>query len=155
MRLAGVTSQGETGAVAVEFALILPILMLFLFGVIQYGYGLFQLQSFSAAVDEAGRDASTGVPDCTAFSTLITRAISENGLSTGDLTDARLEWLGRGGQVTSLPEPFGQVRITATYRTFDIGMPGVPFPASITRSSTTGVQSVLNSGLTGCTGAQP
>ena len=50
----------EDGAVALEFALILPVLLLFLFGVIQYGYGLFQLQSFSAALNEASRTASTG-----------------------------------------------------------------------------------------------
>jgi len=144
----------EDGAVALEFALVLPLLMLFLFGVIQYGYGLFQLQSFSAALNEASRSASTGIADCTAFSTLLGSAVSRTGLSPGDVANAKLEWLGADSAVTPTPQRIlGQVRITATYKPFDLGIPLVPFPDTITRSSTTTVQSVLSSGLTGCAGS--
>ena len=145
--------RSEDGAVAVEFALILPLLMLFLFGVVQYGYGLFQLQSFSAALNEASRSASTGITDCTAFQDLLGGAVSENGLSRGDVADTRLEWLDSAGSVTQTPQRIlGQVRITATYRPFDLGIPLIPFPETITRSSTATVQSILTSGLTGCGG---
>ncbi len=143
--------QPETGAVAVEFALVLPILMLFLFGVIQYGYGLFQLQSFGAALNEASRSAATGVDDCAAFDQLLGSAVSENGLSPGDVAGAKLEWLAADGSVAQTPQRvLGQVRVTATYQPFDLGIPLIPFPETITRSSTTTVQSVLSSGLTGC-----
>lgn len=148
---AGRGESPEKGAVAVEFALILPLLMLFLFGVVQYGYGLFQLQSFSAALDEASRSASTGITDCAGFDQLLGSAVNENGLSSGDVAGARLEWLGPDGQVTTTPQRIlGQVRITATYQPFDIGIPLIPFPDTITRSSTSTLQSVLSSGLTGC-----
>ncbi|GAB3263021.1 TadE/TadG family type IV pilus assembly protein [Kineosporia babensis] len=141
----------DGGAVAVEFALVLPLLMLFLFGVIQYGYGLFQLQSFGAALTEVSRGASTGIGDCTDFDRLLGTAVSQNGISPAEVTDAKLEWLGSDGQVTSAPQRvLGQVRITATYRPFDLGIPLVPFPDTITRSSTTAVQGVLSSGLAGC-----
>jgi hypothetical protein len=141
----------ENGAVAVEFALVLPLLMLFLFGVVQYGYGLFQLQSFSAALAETGRDVSTGVADCPAFDERLGSAISGTGLSPGDVEGARLEWLDSDGAVTQTPQRIlGQVRITASYRPFDLGIPLIPFPDTITRSSTTTVQGVLSSGLTGC-----
>lgn len=146
----------QDGAVAVEFALVLPLLMLFLFGIVQYGYGLFQLQSFSAAVNETGRQAATGIPDCPGFDALLGAAINENGLSPADLTDAKLEWLTGDGRVTTVPERIvGQVRVTATYRPMDLGLPLIPFPDSITRSSTTAVQSVLSSDLTGCVTAAP
>ncbi|MBT0771039.1 pilus assembly protein [Kineosporia sp. J2-2] len=145
----------QGGAVAVEFALVLPLLLMFLFGVIQYGYGLFQLQSFGAALDEAGWEASTGVADCTAFDELLTRSLTEKGLSPGDVGSTRLEWLDPAGRVTDLPQPSGQVRVTATYRPLDLGLPGIPFPRSVVRSSTTGVQSVLSSALTGCAATTP
>ncbi|MCE0538318.1 pilus assembly protein [Kineosporia rhizophila] len=144
----------DRGAVAVEFALVLPLLMLFLCGVIQYGYGLFQLQSFSAALDQAGRDAATGIGDCASFDRLLGSAVTENGLSPADVATSRLEWLDHEGRVTQTPQRIlGQVRITATYRAFDLGIPLVPFPDTITRSSTASVQSVLGSGLTGCLGS--
>ncbi|GLY32856.1 hypothetical protein Kisp02_62210 [Kineosporia sp. NBRC 101731] len=141
----------DPGAVAVEFALLLPLLMLFLFGVIQYGYGLFQLQSFGAALDGASRDASTGISDCAALDRLLTREVSENGLSPADVSDVQLEWLRDDSTVTTVPERIlGQVRVTATYTPFDIGIPLIPFPSTITRSSTATVQSVLSADLTGC-----
>jgi Flp pilus assembly pilin Flp len=143
----------EDGAVAVEFALILPLLLLFLFGVVQYGYGLFQLQSFSAALNEASRSASTGIADCSAFDDLLGAAVDGTGLSPGDVEGARLEWLGADGAVTQTPQRIlGQVRITASYQPFDLGIPLIPFPETITRSSTTTVQGILSSGLTGCAG---
>ncbi|GAB6897888.1 TadE/TadG family type IV pilus assembly protein [Kineosporia succinea] len=152
MRLAR-PPKAERGAVAVEFALVLPLLMLFLFGVIQYGYGLFQLQSFSAALNEASRRASTGVADCPGFEGLVQQTVSANGLSPDDVAGARLEWLTQNNSVTTVPERvLGQVRITATYKPFDIGIPLIPFPDTITRSSTSTVQSVLNADLASCGG---
>ncbi len=67
------------------------------------------------------------------------------------MANAKLQWLGADRSVTQTPERIlGQVRITATYKPFDIGIPLVPFPSTITRSSTTTIQSVLSGGLTGC-----
>ena len=52
--------SSDRGAAAVEFALVLPVLMLFLFGIIQYGYGLLQLQAFNSALSDASRTSLRG-----------------------------------------------------------------------------------------------
>ena len=57
-------NTGETGAAAVEFALVLPLLFVLLFGIIEFGFGLFQLQAAQATVREAARGVALGVDDC-------------------------------------------------------------------------------------------
>lgn len=54
-------NESEAGASAVEFALIVPILVLFVFGIIEFGIAYNRVQSFQAAAREAGRLASVGV----------------------------------------------------------------------------------------------
>jgi Flp pilus assembly protein TadG len=51
--------SSETGAAAVEFALILPVLLLILFGVIAFGDFFSRYQVFQSAVREGARAAST------------------------------------------------------------------------------------------------
>lgn len=50
----------EEGAAAVEMALILPLLLLLLFGIVVFGLHLFHAQSMQAAVREGGRLAAVG-----------------------------------------------------------------------------------------------
>ena len=54
----------DQGAAAVEFALILPVLVLLLFGTIQYGYFFFQSTAVEAATRDASRRASIGDYTC-------------------------------------------------------------------------------------------
>jgi Flp pilus assembly protein TadG len=51
-------SREERGAAAVEFALILPILVLLVFGIIAFGYMLSFRQALSQAAAEGGRAAA-------------------------------------------------------------------------------------------------
>lgn len=67
----GVRGSGQTGAVAVEFALILPLLLLILFGVFQFGLAWSQVQVFEGAAREGARcaavqaaEADAGLPVC-------------------------------------------------------------------------------------------
>jgi Flp pilus assembly protein TadG len=53
--------RGQEGASAVEFALVLPILMLFVFGIIEFGLAYNRVQAFQAAAREAGRLSSVGI----------------------------------------------------------------------------------------------
>ncbi len=57
--------RGDRGAVAAEFALILPIFILLVFGAIQYGYFFFQWQQATFAAREGARIASVGFPALT------------------------------------------------------------------------------------------
>ena len=55
--------RGQQGAAAVEFALVLPIMLLLLFGLIQYGYYFYSMQAGSSAVGDAARRIAVG--NCT------------------------------------------------------------------------------------------
>jgi Flp pilus assembly protein TadG len=52
--------EGDDGAVLVEFALIMPILMIFLFGIVEFGVNLNDFQSLRQAVREGARQAVVG-----------------------------------------------------------------------------------------------
>ena len=56
-----VRRRDERGAAAVEFALVLPILLLLVFGVIAYGYMLSFRGSLSQAAAEGAREAAVNV----------------------------------------------------------------------------------------------
>jgi Flp pilus assembly protein TadG len=68
--------RNEAGASAVEFALVLPILVLFIFGIIEFGLAYNRVQSFQAAAREAGRLASVGVDVTTGETNARIRAIA-------------------------------------------------------------------------------
>lgn len=50
----------EGGAAAIEFALIMPLLVLFVFGIIGFGLAFMQMQTIRGALREGGRAAATG-----------------------------------------------------------------------------------------------
>jgi len=50
----------QDGASAVEFALVAPLLVILLFGIINFGVGFLQVQSIRAGLREGGRAAATG-----------------------------------------------------------------------------------------------
>lgn len=54
-------AKSASGASAVEFAVVLPLLLLFLLGIIEFGLAFNRSQAFEAAAHEAGRLASIGV----------------------------------------------------------------------------------------------
>lgn len=71
----GVSARRENGTAAVEFALVLPLLIFLVFGLIQFGWYFFVSNSASGAAREAARrivvgDCWTGsTPSLTAFVT--------------------------------------------------------------------------------------
>jgi Flp pilus assembly protein TadG len=52
--------HGEEGASAVEFVLVLPVLAIFIFGIIGFGLAFMQMQTIRGALREGGRAAATG-----------------------------------------------------------------------------------------------
>jgi TadE-like protein len=141
-------STGDTGAVAVEFALLLPLLMLFLFGIIQYGYGLFQLQTFNSTVSDSARSLATGITSCPAFNQTLDSVASGNGLDPAALSDIHVDWVNSDG--SPLPQRLGYAKLTVSYAPFNIGLPFIPFPDEITRTRLVSIQDIGNSSLTGC-----
>jgi Flp pilus assembly pilin Flp len=146
----GERRRGERGAAAVEFALLLPLLMLFLFGIIQYGYGLFQLQAFNSSLGDATQVAADGVTNCSLFPNVLKDLADGNGLDPADVSDVHVIWQKADGTAsTSGPVQLGRVEVSATFTPFKIGLPFVPFPDTITRKQTANVQDVGQNPLTG------
>ncbi|WP_121252305.1 TadE/TadG family type IV pilus assembly protein [Nocardioides ferulae] len=60
--------RGQGGAAAVEFALVLPVLLLLVFGIVQYGLYFWAMQGGSDIARDAARRAAVGQPaSCAAF----------------------------------------------------------------------------------------
>jgi Flp pilus assembly pilin Flp len=132
----------ENGAAAVEFALVLPLLMLFLFGIIQYGYGLFQLQAFNSSLGDATQVAADGITNCSLFPNVLKDLADGNGLEGSAVSNIQVQWLASDGTASAIPEAGGQVQVTAVFTPFKIGLPFVPFPDTITRTQTASVQDI-------------
>lgn len=133
----------DAGAAAVEFALVLPLLMMFLFGIVQYGYGLFQLQALTATLDEATHRATTGVSNCAGFGSLVAGLADGNGLDPDDVSRVQVRWLDGNGAASAVPDLLGQAEVTVTFEPFRVGVPLVPFPDRITRTQTASMQNIL------------
>ncbi len=54
----------DTGAAAVEFALISVVLLTLLLGIVQYGFFFFQASSMSQAASQGARQAAVGIDSC-------------------------------------------------------------------------------------------
>jgi Flp pilus assembly protein TadG len=140
----------DTGAVAVEFALLLPLLMMFLFGIIQYGYGFYQIQSLASVVGDATQQAATGIDSCESFSTELAALLQGSGLDPAGMQQLDVTWLTETGAASAIPSRLGKVRVSVAYKPFTIGVPFVPFPELLTRTQTASVQDVTAGDLSGC-----
>ena len=76
------TLKREDGAAAVEFALIVGVLAMLIFGMLQYGLAFFQLQNLRAATREGARAGAVGAS--VAQVKQVTSAASLGALSTAD-----------------------------------------------------------------------
>lgn len=149
----------DRGAVAVEFALLLPLLAMFLFGIIQYGYGLFQYQAFASAMNDASRLVAQGVSSCGFLTNTVTSAVSANGLNAGDVSGVKVKWLSTNGVGSLVPaaNPLrsGTAAVTASFKPLQLGIPLVPFPSQFTKtqqaviSNVDPLQSTLNAACIG------
>lgn len=87
--------DSETGAAMVEFALILPLLVLLLLGIIQFGF-IFNAQiTLTSAVREGARHAVVGNTDedvkqrVIDYSTALLLKLNKNGIEVKDDEDAK------------------------------------------------------------------
>jgi Flp pilus assembly protein TadG len=150
--VSGVTRQDDQrddqGAAAVEFALVSVLLFTLLFGILQYGYGFFQMQATAATAGDAARLAVAGLYDvggvagsgCVAFGNAVADAGEGNGLPSGAVQQVKVTWRDLGGGATA--QRGGTAIIQVTVEPTDLNYPFVPFPATITRSMTAMVENV-------------
>jgi Flp pilus assembly protein TadG len=132
--------RDDSGAAAVEFALIMPILLFLLFGIIQYGYYLYAVQAGSSAVGDAARRIAVG--NCQTTSQVQTLLKNKLGpattASTASGITATIVYTNQDGSAGASPGQIGgSVLVTATFPTLDIHFPLLPVPNSgnVTRST--------------------
>ena len=119
LRRLRVRRRGDSGAVAVEFALIFPLLALIVFAIIQYGFYFWAMQGGASAAREAARKAAVGMPtDCSVFESEVKENVDS--METGDFHATR--------NFDSSPAAVGDdVDVTVTFKSIDMGFPFVPF----------------------------
>ena len=111
----------DSGAAAVEFALVVPVLLLILFGIIQYSFYFWALQGGSDAARDAARRAAVGSPvTCAAFVTSVSTSLGA--VKTGNVSIKR-DYESATGAIV----PGESVTVTVAFDSFDFNFPLVPF----------------------------
>jgi len=113
--------QDERGAAMVEFALILPILVLFVFGIVEFGRAYSARIQLTAAVREGARAGALGgdvvavtrasAPGLTAGDITVTYTPSPGSVCTGASTTTTVTTLVGSTTTTTIPT----ATVTATY----------------------------------------
>ena len=122
--------RSRTGAAVVEAALVLPLLLLLIFGVIEYGWVLLRTQQITNATRQAARVGAR--PDATNAEVADTAA---NLLAAVGIQGYELTMPTEVGDV--LPGEQLTVKLSVPYANIKLAGPGiVPMPASFSASVT-------------------
>jgi Flp pilus assembly protein TadG len=114
--------RGEGGAAAVEFALLAPIVLLLVFGIIQYGLYFWADQGGSDAARDAARLAAVGKPiDCSDFQDDVQSSIDKMG-NNFDITRTYNDTDGIAGITVG-----DTVTVTVEFDSIDLHIPFLPF----------------------------
>ena len=119
----------DDGAVAVEFALILPLLLLIVFGLIQYGFYFWSMQGGSSAAREAARRAAVGEPVlCDDFRDYVKERIGVTGdKDSAEITRTYTDEVTGADVEPDDVEVGNVVTVTVTFQSYDMNIPFVPF----------------------------
>lgn len=116
--------RGERGAAAVEFALLLPLLLLLVFGIVQYGLYFWAVQGGSDIARSAARRAAVGDPaTCATFQSGVRSDIDAlTGTGTGaSIKRSYATASDSGVQVGDT------VTVEVSFDSFDLQLPFLPF----------------------------
>jgi Flp pilus assembly protein TadG len=134
----------QGGAAAVEFALLAPLLILLVVGLLQYGLYFWSAQGGSNAAREAARRAAVGdMTDCTAFRAYVRDRIDAVGNGDGSAAITRT-YANGPGNTDSAVEVGDVVTVVVTFNSVDLNIPLLPFPANgqVTQSAEARVENV-------------
>ena len=140
----------QGGAVAVEFALVLPVLLTLVFGLVQYGIYFWSVQGGSSAAREAARLSAVGKPtNCGEFRDYVRARI---GSTSSDAGDAEITRTYKREEVSFTPTPANPVKIgdvvtvTVDFQSYYFHFPFVPFidEGQVTESANSRVDYVFD-----------
>lgn len=118
----------EGGAAAVEFALLLPLLLLLVFGIIQYGLYFWAMQGGSDIARDAARRSAVGAPaDCNQLRADVVAAV--DGLTgTGSTVEFDRSYRRGVAEVDEADVRIGDtVAVDVRFQSFDLNLPFLPF----------------------------
>jgi Flp pilus assembly protein TadG len=119
----------DEGAAAVEFAIVAPLLFIFLFWTFEFGWGMWELQAGQSSAREIARSAALGISGTEAdFVKQSACLATRNGTSAGQLTKIKVAFTSdAAGQHTLLGSDIsGYVTVTLTYRSTLAGLLPTP-----------------------------
>lgn len=114
----------EGGAAAVEFALVLPLLLLLVFGIVQYGLYFWTLQGGSDIARDAARQSAVGTPArCVDFRTSVRSQVETlNGAGeAASITRTYVDSMPAGINVGDT------VKVRVEFPAVDLQLPFLPF----------------------------
>lgn len=118
------SGRGERGAAAVEFALLLPLLLLLVFGIVQYGLYFWAVQGGSDIARSAARRAAVGDPaTCATFQTAVRRDI-DSLTGTGAGATVRRTYPTASASGVQVGDT---VTVEVSFDSFDLQLPFLPF----------------------------
>ena len=146
--------NGERGAAAVEFALVLVPLLTIVFGLIQYGWYFYAMQSGTSATSAAVRELSVGdCQDSSELSAFVIKRLAGASLSDGTV---QITTVYRSASLSAPPMAApgvvgGEVEITLRFQTADLHFPFIPVPDDgvVTRTAVARVEDTESS-VSGC-----
>jgi Flp pilus assembly protein TadG len=139
--------QNERGAAAVEFALVMPVMLMLVFGLIQYGLYFWAMQSGTQAADATARQLSVGnCQDSTALRTFVTNQLGSAASAAPTISEVYTRVDGTPGLATN--SAGGTVKVTLTFPTVNLHLPFVPFLSnpSVAQSVTARVEDTTDQG---------
>lgn len=148
-------SVRERGAAAVEFALVVPILLVLVFGIIQYGWYFYAMQAGTSATSDAVRRLSVG--DCQDTTELNALLVSKLGSAreSGTTVQATVVHTTPTSPHATMSSPGtvgGGVELQVEFQTADFNFPFIPVPGdgAVTRTVFARVEDT-NASVGGCT----
>jgi Flp pilus assembly protein TadG len=132
----------EDGAAALEFGLVAPVIFMLIFGIIQYGYLFWSLQTAAATAREATRQLIVGTEEACTLANAVKMAA---GPAIGNTAPtATPVYRDANGTVVGAPVEGGTVSVAVSFETLDMGLPFLPVPdgGHVTQEVTNRVENV-------------
>ena len=118
--------RSERGAAALELGLVFPVVVLLVFGLIQYGYQYWSLTTASATAREAARRMSVGHEWLTCA---VPRAQAHADFPALGAVEVEQRLVDDDGTELTGPARIGDiVEVTVTFQSLHMGLPVLPVP---------------------------
>jgi Flp pilus assembly protein TadG len=140
----------ENGAAALEFALVMPVLLLLVFALIQYGMYFWAYQGGADAARQAARSAAVGAypKDCAGFRTEVRNAIGKMASNQATVTRTFTKSNSALGV-----QPGDLVTVKVEYNSLNLNFPFLPFiqDGFVSQTAQARVDNVTDSTADNCT----